>query len=89
MFGRYDGDWNDEENTRTYLFTDRSYANMIKHCVREEVECLPSEAKNLLTDFVLKHDLECAYCFELVEQATWVPSEDGYREDLMTIADVV
>jgi len=91
MFGRYSGDWDDEENLRTYLFTDRNYADRSKHCVRKEVECLPSEAKNLLVSWVLEHDLEYAYCFELVEQAMWVPSEtfafDG-AEDLMTIADV-
>ena len=74
MFGRYDGDWDDEETKRTYLLADRKIFNAEEFPIREEVECVPADVKHSVNRFRNIHRLDVVYVLELVEQAQWVPN---------------
>jgi len=80
VFGRYDGDWNDEENYRTYLFTDRNFGNNRARCLRREFEGDPGAAKIAAAQFCSDNDMDAVYIFELVEQGQYVPDENGLEE---------
>jgi hypothetical protein len=76
MFGRYDGDWNDNEAHRVYLVSDR------KCKCRKEIECTAEEIAAAAREFMGYNDLDHVYVYEMVEMGQYVPDEDGVEEFL-------